>query len=190
MVKDQNPGLDQLMHWDWDATAEAMARTDPSMYGDPYGYQEYALDEVGNAEPSDVPADEEVATSLVASPPDAGDGSPPEAGASQRVERAQATVEEEGTAKAGPESSGGTPAVEPPVESAASPDAEKPDAPAEKPGAAATGAEQPAAPPGDSFAQRQTWTLALFLLLAAAVVVLAGFLLIRKQAPASRRPAP
>lgn len=43
MIKDQNPGVDLLMQWDWDSTAEAWAEKQGEFGGgpDPFGYQEY-----------------------------------------------------------------------------------------------------------------------------------------------------
>lgn len=44
MVKEQNPGADLLMKWNWDATADKMAENDPTLdYGpySPMGYGEY-----------------------------------------------------------------------------------------------------------------------------------------------------
>jgi hypothetical protein len=43
-VRDQNPGVDLLMHWDWEATAEAMAATDPA-FRDVFGYEEFTPEE-------------------------------------------------------------------------------------------------------------------------------------------------
>jgi hypothetical protein len=45
MVKDQNPGADLLMRWDWDATAEAMASKDDDFRGGPMRYQEIGPDD-------------------------------------------------------------------------------------------------------------------------------------------------
>ncbi len=56
-VKDQNPGADLLIKWDWDATAEVMAGSDASFAG-PFGYQEYAPDvpeSPDEAAPEDTP---------------------------------------------------------------------------------------------------------------------------------------
>jgi len=44
-VKDQNPGMDLLMKWDWDATAEAWAKEDPEFQDGPFGYQEFEPDQ-------------------------------------------------------------------------------------------------------------------------------------------------
>jgi len=43
MIKDQNPGVDLLMQWDWDATAEAWAKEQGEFDAapGPFGYQEY-----------------------------------------------------------------------------------------------------------------------------------------------------
>jgi hypothetical protein len=182
-VRDQNPGLDQLMRWDWDSTAEEVAKSDPAFYGGPFGYQEYSMDEAGNLEPSDVPeTNGEAVSAAEVSQPEEGVISSPEASVSGRVEGGQATGEDK-TVKAAPQRSGGAPAVEKPTESAAV-------AAAEKPGPAATAAETPGPAPGGSFARRQMWTLGLLLLTAAAVVLCAGFLITRKQATAGRRAAP
>lgn len=60
MIKDQNPGRDLLMRWDWDATAEKMAEKDPAFAGGPFGYQEFVPDDSGNLtepqSPNDGPA--------------------------------------------------------------------------------------------------------------------------------------
>ena len=53
MVKEQNPGADLLMKWNWDATADKMAENDPTLdYGpySPMGYGEYPAetDTAGN----------------------------------------------------------------------------------------------------------------------------------------------
>ncbi|HYW80680.1 MAG TPA: hypothetical protein VE890_13955, partial [Thermoguttaceae bacterium] len=48
MVKDQNPGVDLLTTWDWDATAEIIAKDDPSLDPDPWAYQEYAQNDQGD----------------------------------------------------------------------------------------------------------------------------------------------
>lgn len=42
-IKDQNPGLDLLMQWDWEATAEKLLASDPSM-APPPPYAEVAAD--------------------------------------------------------------------------------------------------------------------------------------------------
>ena len=42
MVKEQNPGADLLVKWDWEATADLMAADDPTLDPNPYGYQEFS----------------------------------------------------------------------------------------------------------------------------------------------------
>ena len=42
MVKEQNPGADLLVKWDWEATADLMASDDPTLDPNPYGYQEFS----------------------------------------------------------------------------------------------------------------------------------------------------
>jgi len=44
-VKDQNPGMDLLMRWNWDKTAEKMAKDDPEFAGRPWEYEENSVDE-------------------------------------------------------------------------------------------------------------------------------------------------
>ena len=46
-VKDRNPGVDLLFHWDWNATADALAADDPSLSDRQSAYQEMAADAVG-----------------------------------------------------------------------------------------------------------------------------------------------
>jgi hypothetical protein len=41
MVKEQNPGADLLVQWNWEATADKMAENDPSLDYGPYGPQGY-----------------------------------------------------------------------------------------------------------------------------------------------------
>jgi hypothetical protein len=41
MVKEQNPGADLLVKWNWEATADKMAENDPSLDYGPYGAQGY-----------------------------------------------------------------------------------------------------------------------------------------------------
>lgn len=53
MVKDQNPGVDLLVKFDWEAAADKMAEDDWTL--DPSGplaYQEYPAEELGNPDPS------------------------------------------------------------------------------------------------------------------------------------------
>ena len=44
-VKEQNPGMDLLMQFDWDAAAEVMARDDPEMAAQFFDYQEFPVEE-------------------------------------------------------------------------------------------------------------------------------------------------
>ncbi|MFH1921417.1 MAG: hypothetical protein ABIP48_16250 [Planctomycetota bacterium] len=68
-VKEQNPGADLLMQWDWEATADAMAANDPTLTGDPFAYQEFSPEEMG----ASAPAAESEAVAQVAP----NDGDPP-----------------------------------------------------------------------------------------------------------------
>lgn len=42
-VKDQNPGMDLLMSWDWEKSAEIMAASDPQFAAGSFGYQEFEV---------------------------------------------------------------------------------------------------------------------------------------------------
>jgi hypothetical protein len=47
LVKEQNPGVDLLVKWDWEATADELAQNDPSLNSSPYGlfgYSEIPVD--------------------------------------------------------------------------------------------------------------------------------------------------
>jgi len=75
-VKDQNPGMDLLMQWDWDATAEKMAEDDPQFASDPWEYQEFEPETEepadGNSE-SESPAEDNSTSDAVAmAEPEAG----------------------------------------------------------------------------------------------------------------------
>jgi hypothetical protein len=56
MVKDQNPGADLLMRWDWKATAEAMAAKDEQFSTGPNGYQASSRREARTASDTASPA--------------------------------------------------------------------------------------------------------------------------------------
>ncbi|MFH1264854.1 MAG: hypothetical protein ABIK89_03960, partial [Planctomycetota bacterium] len=51
-VKEQNPGADLLRQGDWEATADAMAANDPTLTGDPFAYQEFSPEEMGDSSPA------------------------------------------------------------------------------------------------------------------------------------------
>ena len=77
MVKEQNPGADLLVKWDWEATADMMAADDPTLDPNPYGYQEFsagapATDEPSEAmetQPADPAAEPKTDTIAAADPP-------------------------------------------------------------------------------------------------------------------------
>jgi hypothetical protein len=48
MVRDQNPGTDLLVRWDWQSAAEKMAADDEGIGGGPWGYREFSPDDAGN----------------------------------------------------------------------------------------------------------------------------------------------
>ena len=87
-VKEQNPGADLLVKWDWEATADLVAADDPSLDPNPYGYQEFsaaapATDESSEAMESEAmetgpatPAAEPQTDSLAAADPPTAPGPP------------------------------------------------------------------------------------------------------------------
>ena len=73
MVKEQNPGVDLLVKWDWESTADLMAADDPSLDANPYGYQEFSAegpvaDESTQAMETEPAADESDTLALAGSP--------------------------------------------------------------------------------------------------------------------------
>ena len=164
LVKEQNPGVDLLVRWDWDATADRMAANDPSLYGGPYGYQyqEFAADGVAETQAStDGEAVAEAgpaATETAAESPSAPDTSPapsPETDPTPPEETPQTAVAED-TASAD------APSVEINLGEAAT------DAPIDP-------------PDSSSFAARQVWTYVIGVGAAVLLVLGAGLALIRKQ---------
>jgi hypothetical protein len=143
VIKDQNPGVDLLFSWDWDATAEHLAESEEKPATDMPQYAE-------------VPADAGEAQR----PPDAKDGAAP------------AVANE-------PEPSG-TVAQAKPARSPA-----PPASPGEGtvPASAALAFTLPASdiPQPESFTDRQLWKYGVGLAVAAAAVLVAGVVLLRKS---------
>lgn len=193
-VKEQNPGVEMLMRWDWDATAEAMAATDPAFYGGPYGYQEFSPEEGNSA------ASEEAEADLVGGP--AGSASPeaevqiasvapgseppseesvfPGAQARQATGPSQPDSQQEQTAgadrlnKQTSEQGRGPLAL-----------AKRQETPVQSREEVVTGGTEQ--PQRDSFVRRQLWTLGIGFGLAIALVVTAGFVLTRKRGASGGR---
>jgi len=176
-IKEQNPGMDLPMAWDWDAAAEAIAATDPA-YADPYGY--------GYAEyPAEMPEDagEEAPTEDEPETSDGAGDEAPEPPGEELAEEPAGTAEdtspppeapepqqtaEEPAEPTPPSSDGGSKAV-----------AMATEAPGGEPagGAATTGSTCPA----DSAAGRVGWTIGLGVALGAVLIVGAGFAILRRR---------
>jgi hypothetical protein len=166
-VKDQNPGVDLLIRWDWEATADAMAENDPTLSGDPFGYEEFYADEPGEmAEPEETEPATEVALRDEPPPDGAAAGPDPDAPSTG----AEASESGSPTAEADPDA---TP------EADLSSDPPESEAPVEP--IRAVGSPPAATDAGDSFASRQTWTVGLGLAAVALVVLVAGSILIFKR---------
>lgn len=159
MVKEQNPGADLLMHWDWDATADKMAADDPAFGGGQFAYQEFSPDETGNLVPSAEPeAMPDAAETETGTEPDAEPG----------------TESQSGQTVAG-ESNEDQPAETPPT-------ADQGETPGKRPVPGRHGRVSPPVGEGTrSFAGRQMWTFGVGFAVAVTLVLTAGFFLIRKQ---------
>jgi hypothetical protein len=169
-AKAENPGMDLLARWDWEATADKMAANDPSLYPDAMMYQEFAVDDM--EEEGSLETTNDVSPDLAAAT----------AASSAKLPAATdaAAVTEGEMSSAEPSPKEKTETL-PPADEADQPKAEKPaNVQVER-------AEGPVSVPVDSdesassFATGITWRLALGLALGAAAVVVAGFVLIRKQ---------
>lgn len=175
-VKEQNPGADLLVEWDWEGTADAIAATDPSLSADPYGYQEFSPGGP-TEEPSPSPEPEALADAGSAMPasqsdpegdssPDPGtDASPPddtaEASAAPPAGEADAAV----AAEESPEGAA--------TEAVASPQEDIGEIPP---------LGSPESGGSGSFATRQMWIFGAVLAAAVVLVLLAGSVLTRKRA--------
>jgi hypothetical protein len=206
-VKDQNPGADLLMRWDWEATADAMAAKDPTMFGGPMAYEEFYADEpVEPDEPVETVASAgPEATAQVAaavpgspSPPDEAASSDPEATGAEASDNEMGDSEATGSDVTESEATGatnGSAAADTGVAAALGAQAGKEEPPASQPTSVSGDADavpvafsQPEQ--GGSFASRQMWTLGIGLVLAAVVVLGAGSVLMVKRATAGGRAVP
>ncbi len=167
MVKDDNPGMDLLMQWDWEATAEAMAANDETLSAGPFGYEEFMPEE-----PTDEPAPGTGAGTAEASEV-----------ATNDAPDAAATVD---AGEPAPQTSSDTPDSEV-AQSTASEDAPNQIAvsiPSEELEAEAA-AVAPVLPPAESesFAARQAWKLGVGFAAAAVFVVAIGLVLVLVRRP-------
>jgi len=161
-IKDQNPGLDLLMRWDWESTAEKFAAEEQAGIQSPM-YAEVAADAAG---PMSAAADA------------AGPGAP----ATQNDAAAEAAGAKSAPAgvSAGPGKPGTASAAGPqPGESVAG--ASPAATPSADPGGGSSAGEfSERGGLSDSFAARQRWQLGLGLVAAGALVVAVGFVLMRR----------
>jgi hypothetical protein len=180
MVKEQNPGADLLVKWNWEATADKMAESDPSLDSGPYGPQGYgefpAEPGMKEADPSDEPA--EVATSDT--PPGAAaaetETATPAASGSESASP-DAAAPEEAVAMSAPDPASETEISEPGdgvnVSGVAEAD--------EGLHSATSESATHASPPPPSFASRRMFTYALGFGAIAVGVVLAGLALLMRR---------
>ncbi len=168
MVKDDNPGMDLLMQWDWGATAEAMAAQDESFGGGPLGYQEFIPDEsYGEIEVAALEGDQ-------AQPAPADDPAPEAAQTSTAEGAPSATEDGPSTTEDGPSTTEDALST---TEDALSDVAEEPlveDAAVTK---------QPPQPQPESFAVRQNWKLGLGVAAGAFFVLAVSLVLVLRQRP-------
>ena len=64
MVKEQNPGADILVKWDWESTADLLAADDPTLDANPYGYQEFSVGVPTIEDPSETKKTQPVAETV------------------------------------------------------------------------------------------------------------------------------
>ncbi len=170
MVKDANPGVDLLMKWDWDATAEAMALAyDPQFQAmSDYGYQEV---EVGGSEtPSQidtqVASTDSMADQVVAGVVGQADREPASASSEAAADDPEVPASDEPSAEAAAAATELPPTTE--VAFAPTPGSAPPEAvaPADSVEMESPGAPTPVAAAADpeaqagSFITRQVWILA------------------------------
>jgi hypothetical protein len=180
-AKADNPGMDLLIKWDWEASADKLAANDPSLYPDPMMYQEFLVeDDSAEETPSeDTPVEEPT------------EESPTEATPAEETPADEIAVEEEAPAEPVQE-----PAMlaraeiavldETPDDSQAESDSSEDAAISPDPGTQQPeegSVEAPAKPggPTDSFTSSVVWKLGLVLACGAAVVLVVGFVLTRKH---------
>jgi hypothetical protein len=164
-IKEQNPGMDLPMAWNWDAAAEAIAATDPEFAMDPYGYG-YADD------PAETPED----TGPEAQEPTAGDDGQTEPSEELAVAADDGTPGEHEPAAGAEEPAEPAPASGDDGEKAVALVTEAPSAePAD--GTATTAGTQPT----DSAASRVSWMIGLGIALGAVLIVGAGFAVLRRH---------
>ena len=160
MIKEQNPGVELLMRWDWESTAEAMASDDPGAAAGQLAYQEFAPDEMGKYIPSTAeerPSD---------SPPASSDGASVGTGSENEIASQNGS---HGTQPVGLDKEA------PAAESAAEPASQR-----QAPDGAKDRSQSPQQPQAASFAARQMWTFAAGLAVVALIVLAAGVVLMRR----------
>jgi len=149
MVKEQNPGVDLLVRWDWEATA--IATSDEWLPGGQLAYQEFVPGEQGNFEPSSTPQPtSEVAASATSA----------ESTTSAQIAASAASAD-----------------------AAAADAAAVPSATTAQPQTAQGKARDQGPDPGPagSFAIGQIWKLGIGVALATVIVLVAGFIFVRRQ---------
>lgn len=178
MVKDQNPGADLLVKWNWEATADKMAENDPSLDYGPYGPQGYGEYPAESDMAEDGAAEEstEVATDGDSTPgTEASEPGSSEASAEDVVAMSAAKPVADG---AGPETSS---AKDDAAEVEAKASDEPSDAAVPKAEAFAASAESASAPEPGSFASRRMLTYGLGFGAVAIGVLLAGLALVLRR---------
>ncbi len=194
MVKEQNPGADLLVKWDWESTADMMSANDPSLEPNPYGYQEFAPEASGGDESSEgmeEKPDAERATDETDTLAQADTTAPPES-ATVAMPESDTPESTEPEAEASSSSDGDEPEAEsadasesdttPPADDASGADA---DPVADAKSDSSTGPVGGAAPVTEdldkSYAQRQTKRLILaFAAVAACLVVVTMVVMLRR----------
>jgi hypothetical protein len=171
-AKAENPGMDLLARWDWDATADKMAANDPSLYPDAMMYEEFAVGETEeSSSETEAPADDVSSELAAATTPGAAEPSV-SSGAEAAAEAEMSSPEPSTGEKTG---------IEPSADKAKPVEAEKPATVKVDSAETPMGVTADSQESSSSFTSGITWRLALGLALGAVAVVVAGFVLVRKQ---------
>jgi hypothetical protein len=165
VVKDQNPGADLLVRYDWDAVAEALAAEDGTG-GGPWGYQEFIPNESGNQTEASVAEVTWTATASAALPSVGQSRAPPNGRGPNTGQPVDGQRTNSPPKPAQNQLAKRVPAESPSIEGRA----------------AVEGKAQLGGAP-DSFAVRQALKIGAWLALGAAVVLIAGFVLVYRQRP-------
>jgi len=182
MVKDDNPGMDLLISWDWEETSNQWAAAETGAAMDPYGYQEFAADDSGSWTQTDAQGDAVDDATANAETDESGTGKSGDSVAGEYVAGSSLASERIGMAD-GTDDSPGTPSDD--LQSTATEKVSDLGTPPAQPEATAeeAGPSTQAAEGVEAIARRQSLTIGLGLGAGTLLVLLVGFAFILRQRP-------